>query len=255
MVNNKVQDESEMQTQKPDEDDDNGVIQKRCCTDIICWGIFVVCIVFWIYAVSEGLANGKPNQLVAPWDEAGYQCGESDGYSGYNYAFFYTLINPVTYLADGSYYKKVMCVKSCPTYTTDPDVSSLSTFAELSIDCKDTTYTEAMTDSVIIPTYSSGTIYGCQYFQAYKSKAFLGKYCIPDLTWVNTAATSLATVASSLTDVFGGMGAVFEYVDDMQTVYPVFLIGFGVSVVIGLIYCYFLRCFAGIITWLIILFL
>ena len=148
-----------------------------------------------------------------------------------------------------------MCVKSCPTYTTDPAISALSTFNELAISCIDTAYTTAMTDSVIIPDHSAGTKEGCGYFKAYKSTAFLGKYCVPNISWINSTATTLAATASGLTGIFGDMGSLQEYIEDMKESWLIYPIGFGIAVILGLIYCYFLRCFAGVITWIIIILL
>jgi hypothetical protein len=83
------------------------------------------------------------------------------------------MIDPSYYLSGpGDFYKKVICVDSCPTYTTSPTLAELKTFSELSINCKVTTISATFIDSDINPSYSSGTNAGCKTFKAYKSNFF-----------------------------------------------------------------------------------
>ena len=80
-----------------DQELENGPLQNRCCTDILCWLIWVASLIFWIYSVSYSLGKGKPIRVLAPWDEEGSQCGYSDGLTTYSKAYFYTMLDP-TYL-------------------------------------------------------------------------------------------------------------------------------------------------------------
>jgi len=230
----------------------DGPIFKRSCTDIICWLIFVTGIVWWITAFIYGLSNGNPSKVFSAWDEDSLQCGHSTGYTDTGYAYFYTAID-ATYISD--VYKRVVCVKSCPTYTTDPSVLNLSTFKTLGITCKDSAVTTAFSDTTIIPGYSNPTVIGCTNFKAYKSFAFLGVYCLPQATWVTNAASELSGVVSKLDEAFAVLDTVFKWIDDLAIVWPVVAGGFGCAIFIGIVYCYFLRCCAALITWLIILLL
>jgi hypothetical protein len=146
-------------------------------------------------------------------------------------------------------------VDSCPTYTTSPTLAELKTFSELSINCKDTTISATFSDSDINPSYSAGTNAGCKTFKAYKSKSFLGLYCTPDMDWVNSSASTLSEIVSKLDGVFGVTNHMYEWVSDLTITWPLLLVGFGTALFIGLIYCYFLRCCAGVITWLVIILL
>ena len=128
---------------------ENGPIMKRSCTDIICWLIFVIGIVWWITAFAYGLSNGDPSKVFLAWDEDSMQCGLSTGYTDTSYAYFYTAVD-ITYIAD--VYSKVVCVKSCPTYTNNPTVANLSTLGELTITCKDSSVSLAVTDTDIGPS-------------------------------------------------------------------------------------------------------
>ena len=101
----------------------------------------------------------------------------------------------------GDFYKKVICVDSCPTYSTSPTLAELKTLGELAIGCKDTTISATFSDTDINPTYSAGSNTGCQTFKAYKSKSFLGLYCTPDMDWVNSSASTLSEIVSNV-DLF-----------------------------------------------------
>jgi len=117
------------------------------------------------------------------------------------------------------------------------------------IKCIDTTDSKAVTSSLVTKV-SSG---GCKNFYGYKSYKFLGLYCLPVSSWVNTAATSLAGTVNKLDDAFGALGQLHKWVDDLIICWPVILGGFCAAVIIGIIYCYFMRCCAAIITWIILI--
>lgn len=61
---------------------ENGPIQKRSCTDIICWVIWIAALVFWLTSIFYGFGKGEPKRVFAPWDEDSQQCGYTSGYTG-----------------------------------------------------------------------------------------------------------------------------------------------------------------------------
>jgi len=71
-----------------------------------------------------------------------------------------------------------------------------------------------LSDTDIIPSYSAGTTFGCKYFKAYKSYALFSRYCMPQLAWINTAASTLSQTASSLGSIFGVLDTVQNYIED-----------------------------------------
>jgi hypothetical protein len=149
----------------------------------------------------------------------------------------------------------VICVSKCPSYTTDPTVANLSTLAQLGITCKDTVQSAALSDLDIIPTYTNPTIMGCNHFRAYKSYAFLGAYCMPDANWVSNAASSLSGVISKLDSAFSVLDTMFQWIDDLAVIWPLILAGIGIAIFLGVFYCYFMRCCAGVMAWIMILLL
>jgi hypothetical protein len=229
---------------------EDGPIQKRSCTDIICWCIFVFGIVWWVTAFIYGLSNGDPKKVFAAWDEDNKQCGYTTGYGDYGYAYFYSVLD-TSFIS--TVYTRVICINKCPTYTNDPTVAQLSTFKVLVIPCKETAASLAVTSTKIIPNYNNPAVMGCTNMRAYKSFAFLGVYCIPNSAWVTAAAQELSGIVSKLDSVFNVLDTTSKWIDDLAIVYPVILGGFGCAILIGIIYCYFMRCCAALITWLIIL--
>jgi hypothetical protein len=146
-------------------------------------------------------------------------------------------------------------VDSCPTYTTSPSHAELKTLSELVIDCKNTTISATFSDTDINPTYSAGFKTGCETFKAYKSKSFLRLYCTPDMDWVNSSASTLSEIVSKLDGVYMVTNQLYEWVSDLTITWPLLLLCFRISILIGLFHCYFLRCCAGVITWLVIILL
>jgi hypothetical protein len=75
------------------------------------------------------------------------------------------------------------------------------------------------------------------------------------MDWVNSSASTLSEIVSKLDGVFGVTNQLYEWVSDLTITWPLLLLGFGIAILIGLFYCYFLRCCAGVITWLVIILL
>jgi len=112
-----------------------------------------------------------------------------------------------------------------------------------------------LNDSDINPTYSS-TRKGCSYFKGYHSEEFLSHYCLPDLAWVNKYAPTLAYSTAAIDAIFAVQDIFYTWVDDLRVTYPLILIGFSASVLLGLLYFHLFRCFPVVIAWIgIILFL
>jgi choline transporter-like protein 2/4/5 len=231
---------------------ENGPIQKRSCTDIICWVIWIAALIFWLVSIFYGFGKGEPSRVFAPWDEDSKQCGYTSGYSGVGLGYFYTAVDPAY---ANSVFSRVICVSKCPTYTNDPAVTDLTTLAQQGITCKDTPQSAVESDNDIIPTYSYPTVMGCKHFRAYKSYAFLGSYCMPDANWVSNAASSLSGVISKLDSAFSVLDTVYQWIDDLAVIWPLILAGIGIAIFLGVFYCYFMRCCAGVMAWIMIILL
>jgi len=229
-----------------DKELENGPVAKRSCTDIICWIIWVSSLSFWGFSIFYGLSKGDPTQVFAPWDEAGNQCGYTTAVKDYKYAYFYVTLDPsmVSQLKS-----KIVCVSKCPSYSSNPAVTALSTLAALSITCVDTVKSAAETSTSIL---ASGTS-GCTNFYGYKAYSFLGLYCVPNTSWINSTAQTLSAVSTQFNAIFDQLGYMRKWVDDLKECWYIILAGFAIAVFISILYCYFLRCCAGVVTWIILL--
>merc|ERR1711976_282151 len=232
---------------------ENGPVGKRSATDVICWLIWVSAFCFWLVTIFYGVSKGDPTQVFAPWDENGRQCGYTAAVKDYKYAYFYTALSvpSVTDLRT-----KIVCVDKCPSYDTDPSFTvssgtysiSLTTLGTQSIGCVDTT-NSATVSSLPIPNGSAG----CTNFYGYKAYSFLGVYCLPNITWINSAATALASVSTNFNNTFEALGYLRKWVNDIGQCWYIILAGFCIAIFFGLLYCYFLRCCAGFVTWIMLL--
>jgi hypothetical protein len=104
---------------------ENGPVQDRGCTDVICCLIFVAFLVFLVGAGGYGLIHGQPHLLLTPWDSDGNGCGYSPATKDYPYLYFpYVNLNAVQSAASNpssasvsDIFKFGACVKVCPLAT------------------------------------------------------------------------------------------------------------------------------------------
>lgn len=88
---------------------DNGPVDDRGCTDIICCIVFVVFIVAFLGISGYAFAKGNPKKVLAPYDPDHRACGLDGAVKDYKYIYF---TNPVK----GSLWQ-TLCVKECPKGT------------------------------------------------------------------------------------------------------------------------------------------
>lgn len=74
----------------------NGPVNDRGCTDILCCLIFVAFIVVFVGVAGYGWSNGQPHLLLTTWDADGNGCGYSEATIDYPFLYFPALdINAV----------------------------------------------------------------------------------------------------------------------------------------------------------------
>ena len=105
--------------EKPDELR-NGPIddESRKCRDCICCIIFILLFILCLVVAGFGFYNGKPTQLFYLYDENGKACGHDEGYEEYPYLYFTNVISGLTELNSDKVMKGV-CVKECPKEKLD----------------------------------------------------------------------------------------------------------------------------------------
>lgn len=89
-----------------------GPMEKRGCTDICFFFIFIafVCFNFWI--AFYGFTKGDPWALAQPYDVDNNACGKvGSSFSDLKYAYFF---NPIGDLS------ATICIEKCPNYPSTP---------------------------------------------------------------------------------------------------------------------------------------
>ena len=103
-------------------------------------------------------------------------------------------------------------------------------------------------------TYKSGTTSGgCKYFVMYDSDKILGTYCFPKTSWVTNIGSAFKNNFSLLTNQFDAFDKIKTFIDDVIEAWVPIVVCSLLAFVVGILYCYFLRCCAGVIAWLCIL--
>ena len=117
----------------------NGPIddESRKCRDCICCIIFLVIFALCIVVAGFGFYKGKPSQLFYFYDDDGNACGSDDKVKDYPFLYFTNVIGGLLHF-DTDKMLSAVCVKTCPNSTTaniSPDGKKVT------LDCVPTTNT------------------------------------------------------------------------------------------------------------------
>ena len=88
---------------------DQGPLEERGCTDIICCIVFVVFLCGFLGIAGFAFSKGNPKKVIAPYDPDHRACGLDKAVKDYKYIYF---TNP----SKGNLWQTV-CVKECPKGT------------------------------------------------------------------------------------------------------------------------------------------
>ena len=94
--------------------------ETRKCRDCICTIIFLVMLVLCIVVAAFGFIKGKPSQLFYFYDGEGKACGHEDGHKDYPYLYFTSVISGLMHF-DTDKVIEAVCVKTCPSENLDPE--------------------------------------------------------------------------------------------------------------------------------------
>ena len=194
-----------------DERLENGPLQDRRCTDIICWIIFIVFAAAVVAISIYGYFNGNPYKLFSGLDGDGNFCGYSSGYENYKYLYFWKVDTT-------DLWSYAVCVSECPT--------SNST----SIDC--------MTTSYVSDCNSNAT-----YYDTY---SFIGMYCLPTYEALSTFDSS---VYDSFISILETLNSFTTYITDIAYAWEVYLIVVVSGLIFLTIYGFFIKFCSGLLVW------
>lgn len=236
---------------------ENGPIEERGCTDILCCLLFIA---FWVGLVFVGItayASGATNAkyMAALYDSDGFPCGMSgtlpnasnfNASTSFDYTAYPYLYFPIP--VPGKTNRRV-CVKSCPTIPLTG--SSLPS----SLDCKTNSYVTSCSSSTGINldylslfTDMNVSLVSNKTFVIYNTTTYLDELCFPS----DLAFWSCSSCTTWVSSYLSSSSIVQEWVSDMSLTWPLLFAVLGIAFVIGFIFMIIMRYFSGIITWLMI---
>jgi len=205
----------------------NGPVESRSCTDCLCLLIFAAFIAGMVAITIYGLNKGNPELVGRGYDSDGKICGHDEGYEDFPLLYW-----PVPI---GGNVLNTVCIASCPK---DP----LPTTLACKTNSKFSTCTGVNDETAIDALIQSGLTSG-QFF-IYDTTSIAGRICMP--------AAGLA-FATQISDDILDSDLLGQWISDIRTTWPIILACIGIAAVIGVIYMFFLRFCAGVLTWVAIL--
>lgn len=250
-------DNAKFQVSELDDRLENGPIEERGCTDILCCLLFIA---FWAGLVFVGIsayASGSSNvkYLASMYDSDGFPCGMSGtlpnasnsnisttfDYTAYPYIYF-----PIPVPGKTNYR---VCVKSCPTIPLTG--STLPT----SLDCMTNSYVQNCTaktgiDLTSLYSFDSSnvSVVSSKTFIIYNTTTYLSELCFPS----DLAFWDCSTCTSWLSSYLSSSSTIQTWVSDMTISWPLLFAVLGIAFVIGFVFMVFMRYCSGIVTWLMI---
>jgi choline transporter-like protein 2/4/5 len=223
---------------------DNGPMQDRGCTDIICCILFVAFLIAFIVIFIYGVSQGQPARLLTPFDENSNGCGYSPGFEDFPAIYFYYFSDSSSFSASTSFslskvYTQTFCLKRCPDKLAPGATQKLS---DQSISCK--TSNDA---------FKTNEGKNCHDYLVYNSSAWFGKFCVPEMKVVKDSFNATANAASGIYKQLESSQTLERWMNDIKICWWVFIVCFGAAVVISVIYMQFMKWCAGIITWLMLI--
>ena len=112
----------------------NGPIddESRKCRDCVCCIIFILILLLCIVVAIFGFWKGKPSQLFYFYDDDGNACGYDEGYEDYPYLYFPSVLSGLKNF-DTNKTLSAVCVKTCPN-----DKNTEIVDGKLELECKPT---------------------------------------------------------------------------------------------------------------------
>jgi len=247
----------------------SGPIKNRSCTDIICCLLFIVYIIGMLVVGFLAYSWGDPTKLLYPTDSHGNVCGTGD-HVDQKYLFFFDLVeclptsissvSDISSLSITGCKTPQVCVKECPKENTYYHLLDNSKAADRDkLFCKYNTVKTGKTISELV-TNGSCAKYTLQ------SEAIAYR-CVPTVVGdtlkkflqdtgpittdgrnVTSETIGWANIAQAVLVNFQNLGE--KVIADVRVSWYWLLAGFGISMVVSLLYIIMMRWFAGLMVWL-----
>ncbi|PVD22194.1 hypothetical protein C0Q70_17999 [Pomacea canaliculata] len=251
--------------------------KSRSCTDILCCIIFVIFVLGFVVCAIIGFARGNPIKLVYPTDSYGNVCGDG-AYSTKPYLFYFDMLQcakmGVSVVVNGCPTSQV-CVSTCPTrYWSYVQTIAVEAAGGLSkterelfickynVDPQATLSVNTLIDNGDCAAYyvkSTPVINRCipSVFTDFTNWAVAMTYADNNRTYSIESDNGGNVTASGLSDASYYLAMFYKVREFVELVYKdvvaswwMILVGFGVALVLCLIWIVLMRWIAGIMVWL-----
>ena len=248
----------------------------RKCRDCICCIIFIILFAACVFVGYLGFTKGDPTALLYTYDEDGNACGHKEGYEDYKFLYFYSVLSGVTSF-DTDKVINGICVKECPNIKkkdiTGPnyqlDCKPNSKKQNCQIDKKNYYESKPILGRLCFPastdpelTYDPNTQTLVTIYDPNTGETFKKVVNNDDTTTSNgkvyIAATAMdgkgnSEEASAKLINLSFLSQKFAtYISDLNVTKYAIAASIGWSFVVALLFLLFLRCCAGVITFLFI---
>lgn len=196
----------------------------RKCTDVFWLPVFALFSFGIFFACIYGWVNGNPAKLFVTFDAAGNACGyEHEDVKGFpNHGYVYW---PEITFTTGNFaaiLDRTVCVKECPSSTTD------------------VTTTEFCAPNSIVTS--------CASTFRYDTSKYFGTLCFPQ-----SGPEYGDKFRNEIMKYLGGNSYITRYMGDVVICWWVLLICAIIAFVLGFVYMLLVRCFAKIMVWVTII--
>lgn len=221
----------------------------RKCTDVFFCCFFMLFMIGMAGCFAYAFNSGNPRLMAAGWSYDGLACGINETVKDYPFLYWpeipgESVIKQVTAGEFGEAFKLLnqgVCVKECPNDKDKP------------VECVQTKWT---TDEKNKDNYDGGCVYkintlGIKTEVRYKTTA-VGGFCMPDVSSLKDEANAgLAKLKEAFFESeYGKKTATYFY--DIMICWPLLLAATGLSLIMGYLYLFVMRCLGGAIVWFMI---
>ena len=258
----------------------NGPIddESRKCRDCICCIIFLVIFALCIIVAGFGFYKGKPSQLFYFYDDEGNACGHDEGFEDYPYLYFTNVVDGILHFETDKIIDGV-CVKMCPNETLDKgqtytlQCKRLNQTKNCNVEYKNYYQSKPLLQKVCFPNsndkiqYDSTKQYLARIYDPDSGESFdkvvdkkdIYTDKIDNSVRVYIAADAIngekdpQKASAQLINLSYFTQLFTLWINDLNVTKYAILGSIGWSFFLAMFYFLFLRCCAGVITFLIIL--
>jgi len=208
----------------------------RECTDQCCGIFFIVCMALMVAMVGLSFFEGNTQRLTHGFDYGGHLCGIDPEVAGKPFLYYCGSEERVGDFPKKLDFQSKSCVQTCPNGTNLPIACLMRNFHNFTELPGATQNNVTFVSTLNVEVTQSVTLQN-----SYPTEVFGGRYCVPQ--WSSSNSLRAEVIDGPLRRV----SRVTTAVGSFRHAWPVILGVALLSVVLGLVYLYVLRNFAGLL--------